>query len=195
MAIRPLAKCVLTLVLTIAPSQLGQPLRSQETKKDDTKTSSTSQSDTPKVIAAQRDEKKEAEPKKKKWSSTKLNEITFDDLKFDIEKDGDFERDMLTDSIEGLDDKRVRLRGWILPLSVFQQKGIRSFILVRDNMECCFGPGALIFDCVKVEMVKGKSTNFTTQIITVEGEFSVKEYKYPDGEHYAIYRIKGTTAK
>jgi hypothetical protein len=62
-------------------------------------------------------------------------------------------------------------------------------------MECCFGPMALIYDCVMVEMVKGKSVEYTTRPIVLEGEFSVKEYKYPDGEHYAIYRIKGVSVK
>lgn len=142
-------------------------------------------------------QKKEKPPKKppKTWSAKKVNEITFDDIKFDIEKDGKFKRSMLTKSIENLNDKKVRLRGWLLPSSVYMQKNIRYFVLVRDNMECCFGTGAALYDCVIIEMVKGKSVDFTTRPIAIEGEFSVKEYEYPDGGHYAIYRIKGVSVK
>ncbi len=62
-------------------------------------------------------------------------------------------------------------------------------------MECCFGPRAALYDCVIVEMVKGKSANFTLGPVAIEGEFSVKEYEYPDGGHYAVYRIKGVSVK
>ncbi|MEO2011432.1 MAG: DUF3299 domain-containing protein [Pirellulaceae bacterium] len=146
-------------------------------------------------ISQETKDKPAKKPPKKTWSSTKVNEITFDDVKFDIEKGGKFKREMLTKSIENLDDKKVRLRGWILPSSVFKQKGIRQFVLVRDNMECCFGPRAALYDCVIVEMVKGKSANFTLGPVAIEGEFSVKEYEYPDGGHYAVYRIKGVSVK
>jgi hypothetical protein len=139
-------------------------------------------------------EKPKPKPKRN-WSSKKVNEITFDDLKLDIKKGGEFERDMVTDSIEDLSKKKVRLRGWILPSSVYRQDGIREFVLVRDNLECCFGPTAAIYDCVIIEMVKGETADFTTRIIQVEGEFAVKEYEYPDGGHYAIYRIKGESIK
>lgn len=122
-------------------------------------------------------------------------DITFDTLKFDIEKDGDFERSMLTEPIEKLNGKTVRLRGFILPASVFQQRGIKQFVLVRDNMECCFGPGAAIYDCVMVEMSGDESATFSTRPIAVEGIFHVREYKYPNGKHYAIYHLDGLKVK
>jgi hypothetical protein len=124
-------------------------------------------------------------------------DITFDDIKFDIEKDGIFERKMLTEEIEGLHKKTVRLRGYILPASVFQQTGIKKFVLVRDNQECCFGPGAALFDCVMIEMVDGKSANFTTRPVAVRGTFMIdsESFQYPDGGHYAIYKMLVTEVK
>ncbi len=125
----------------------------------------------------------------------KPEEITFDDVKLDLKKDEPYVESKLTDRVRQLDKKSVRIRGWILPASVFQQKGIKSFVLVRDNMECCFGPGAALFDCIMVEMDEGKSADFTTRPVAVEGVFRVKEFKYPDGKQYAIYHLRGQSVK
>ena len=123
------------------------------------------------------------------------NDIDFDTIKFEMEKEDDFKRTMLTDTIKGLDGKPIKIRGYILPASVFQQKGIKQFVLVRDNMECCFGPGAALFDCIMVEMAGASSASFTTRPVAVEGRFTVKEYKYPNGKHYAIYHLDGVKVK
>ena len=45
---------------------------------------------------------------------------------------------MITPAIEKLENTKVRIRGYILPS--FQQSGLTQFVLVRDNMQCCFGP-------------------------------------------------------
>ncbi|MCA9121618.1 MAG: DUF3299 domain-containing protein [Planctomycetales bacterium] len=119
----------------------------------------------------------------------KTKDLTFDDIKFDIKKDAPFKRAMLTDEIEKLAGTPVKIRGYILPS--FQQKGIKQFVLVRDNMECCFGPGAALYDCILVEMAAGKSASFTVRPVSVEGEFQISEFIGPDGKHLAIYRMVG----
>jgi hypothetical protein len=63
--------------------------------------------------------------------------------------------------------------------------------LVRDNLECCFGPGAAIYDCVVVDMRPGKSTSYTVRPVTVSGTFAVRELLDPDGKHLAIYHLDG----
>jgi hypothetical protein len=115
-------------------------------------------------------------------------EISFDTIKFDMEKGEPFERSMLTDAIEKLNGVRVRIRGYMLPS--FQQSGIKQFVLVRDNQECCFGPGAALFDCVIVDMGE-QSTNFSVRPVAVEGTFSIREFKGPDDTHLAIYHLDG----
>ncbi len=123
-------------------------------------------------------------------------DLTFDDLKFDMEKGGLFKRSMLTEEIEALHKQEIRIRGYILPASVFKQTGIEEFVLVRDNMECCFGPGAMLYDCIIIQMEKGKTADFTTRPIAVKGKFEIKEFKYPESEeHYAIYRMIASEAK
>lgn len=123
----------------------------------------------------------------------RTQDITFDDIKFDMEKGAPFKRSMLTEKIEKLADTPIKIRGYILPS--FQQKGIKQFVLVRDNMECCFGPGAALYDCILVEMAPDKSASFTVRPVSVEGKFEISEFLGPDGKHLAIYRMVGEEVK
>ena len=123
----------------------------------------------------------------------KIRDLTFDDVKFEMQKSEAFQRSMLTEKIERLHGARVRIRGFILPS--FQQAGITQFVLVRDNLQCCFGPGAALYDCILVEMAEGKSTSFTVRPVAVEGVFSIKPFLGPDGKHLAIYRMEGQSVK
>jgi hypothetical protein len=125
-------------------------------------------------------------------SDGKIKDLTFDDIKFEMKKGDPFERSMLTKQIEALDGQTIRIRGYMLPS--FQQKGITQFVLVRDNLECCFGPGAALYDCVVVEL-KGTSATFTVKPIAVEGVFKIEEFTDPDGNHLAIYHLDGTKVK
>ena len=112
---------------------------------------------------------------------------TFDDLRFEIAVGEPFRREMLPPKIEALKDQRIRIRGFILPTP--QKRGIKTFVLVRDNQECCFGPGAALYDCILVEMQAGKSAEFSIQPVTVEGTFDLQEVRGPDGMHLAIYHL------
>ena len=124
---------------------------------------------------------------------SRVKDISFDTIKFDIAKGAPFKRDMLTKEISALEGQLVRIRGYMLPS--FQQSGIKKFVLVRDNMECCFGPGAAIYDCVIIEMQGSSSASFSVRPMAVEGVFKVSEFKGPDGKHLAIYHIDGRSAK
>jgi hypothetical protein len=116
-------------------------------------------------------------------------ELTFDDIKFDMEKGDPFTRDLLPKRVTALEREPIRIRGYILPS--FQQTGLTQFVLVRDNMECCFGPGAALYDCIVVRMRPGKSTNFSIRPVAVAGTFRLEELRGPDGKHLAIYAMDG----
>lgn len=118
-----------------------------------------------------------------------VREISFDDIKLDMEKGTPFTRDLLPKRVTALEQERVRIRGYILPS--FQQAGLTQFVLVRDNQECCFGPGAALHDCVVVRMLPGRSTNFSIRPVAVAGRFRVEELRGPDGKHLAIYALDG----
>jgi hypothetical protein len=118
-----------------------------------------------------------------------VREITFDDIKLDMEKGAPFTRDLLPKRVTALEQERVRIRGYILPS--FQQTGLTQFVLVRDNQECCFGPGAALHDCVVVRMLPGRTAEFSIRPVAVAGRFKVDELRGPDGKHLAIYALDG----
>lgn len=133
--------------------------------------------------------KPQAEPPAPSGTPDRLRDISFDDLKFDINKGDPFQRSLLTDKIEALNGKPVRIRGYILPS--FQQTGLTQFVLVRDNLSCCFGPGAAIYDCVIVEMKPGHSTDYSLYPVAVDGTFTIHEMLDPEGKAVAIYHLDG----
>ena len=143
-------------------------------------------------------ESKPAKPQSKKpvkalTTNTRIVDKTFDDLNFDIEPDAPFDQSMLTEEIDELVDKRIRIRGYILP--TFQRSGLKQFVLVRDNMECCFGPGAALYDCIIVDMLPGKSADFSVKPVAVEGQFTIDEFIGPDGTHLAIFHMDAEKVK
>ena len=142
-------------------------------------------------------DKQLADERRAREAARKRGEITFDDLKFDIEKDAEFKPEMITKSLKELDKKSFTIRGFILPSMVFQQSGIKKFVLVRDNQECCFGPGALLYDCIMVDMAPGKSTSFATRVVTVKGKFEIdlESYKDPDNGYIAVYKMTAEEVK
>lgn len=173
-----LARALLA-VLWLAGGILILPLSAQEPVKPDRPPPVSQKEDRPQVEFA----RKAGEP---------LG-ITFDDLVFEMEKGGKFERSMLTGKITEMDGDKVRIRGFIRP--AFKEKGIAKFVFVRDNQECCFGPGAALYDCILVELGGEKTTDYTVRPITVLGTLYLKEFKGPDGNIWAIYRMKNATVE
>jgi hypothetical protein len=126
-------------------------------------------------------------------AASTIREITFDDIKLEMQKGEPFTRDRLTPRVAELERQRVRVRGYILPS--FQQSGLTQFVLVRDNQECCFGPGAALHDCVVVRMQPGRTAEFSIRPVAVEGRFRVEELRGPDGTHLAIYALDGESVQ
>ncbi|MDZ4820455.1 MAG: DUF3299 domain-containing protein [Planctomycetota bacterium] len=134
-----------------------------------------------------------------------LRNITFDTIKFEMEKGEKFDRKMLTPEIEKLDGQRVKLRGYMLPSTI--QSGIEHFILVRDNLECCFGPGAALFDSTVVLMADGETTELSLSPIAVEGTFRIHEVSNPyfgrpeipgrpkENSHMSIFRLEDAVVR
>lgn len=122
-----------------------------------------------------------------------IRDISFDDIAFDMEKGSAFSRDLLPERVLALQGQPVRIRGYILPS--FQQTGLTQFVLVRDNMECCFGPGAALYDCIVVKMQPGQTADFSIRPVAVTGVFDLAELKGPDGNHLAIYALAGETVR
>ena len=116
-------------------------------------------------------------------------ETTFDDLKFPMEKTDAYVESMLTERVKSLFGQRIRIRGYMYPTP--RRRGLKQFILVRDNMVCCFGPGAALFDCVLVSMKEGSTAEFAIRPIAVEGEFHYEPLTGPDGQPLALFQLTG----
>ena len=116
-----------------------------------------------------------------------VKDLTFDDVKFEMEADDTFRDEMLTDAIRELHGQRIRIRGYIRP--GVKNSDIQKFVFVRDNQECCFGPGAMLYDAMLVKMESGGALDFTVRPITIEGTFVIKSFEGPDGKIWAIYRM------
>jgi hypothetical protein len=106
-----------------------------------------------------------------------------------MEKGEPFERSMLTEQIEALAGQTIRIRGFMLP--DVKQSGITEFVLVRDNRECCFGPGAALYDCIRISMDAGKAAEFSVRPIAVKGVLRIEPFVDPEGKALAIYHLEG----
>ncbi|MEK6235182.1 MAG: DUF3299 domain-containing protein [Planctomycetales bacterium] len=135
----------------------------------------------PKRVLAQR-----SAPSKK--ASKRTKNITFDSVKFKMKKNEEFKRSMLTKEIEALQGQKIKIRGWMHP-AVYTNTNIKRFVLVRDNQECCFGPGAMLYDCMYVEMASDKTTDFTSRPFFVEGVLDLEPLKVGK-KTFAIYRLR-----
>jgi hypothetical protein len=122
-----------------------------------------------------------------------IRNITFDTVKLNLNKGDPYHSDLLTPAVKQLDGSRVRIRGFILPPP--QQTGLTRFVLVRDNLACCFGPGAAIYDSMIIQMKKDLSIDYTVQPIMVEGTFNIHEVHTPDGRCLSIYHLTADKAQ
>ncbi len=122
-------------------------------------------------------------------------DVSFDSLKFEIEPTEEYNDAMMTDKIKALDGKRIVIHGYILPGSVYRDTGIKEFVLIRDNQQCCFGPGAKLYHNMQVEMQEGTSANFSTFPVTVQGEFHIRPWHAPDGKCYSVYHLTAESVR
>jgi len=123
-----------------------------------------------------------------KKATTSIQETTFDDLKFEMEKTERFRREMIPPSIEALLDRPIRIRGYIYPTA--KRRGLKQFVLVRDNLECCFGPGAALYDCILVHMEPGHTAEYSLRPVAVAGTLRLEEVIGPDGQPLVIYQME-----
>lgn len=121
-------------------------------------------------------------------SSTQAVETTFDDIKFEMGLNDPFKRSLLTPKIEDLFGQRIRIRGYMYP--TLKRRGLTAFVLVRDNQECCFGPGAALFDCIRVQLHPDKTAEYSIRPVAVEGILKFEEFTDMDGTTRAIYMLE-----
>ena len=122
----------------------------------------------------------------------KVTEITFDDLKCNMQEDIVFRPWMLTDRAKELDGSRIRLTGFMMPFD--KQKGIENFVLLR-NSECKFGAGGKADHLLQVFLQPGVTVSYKgDQPLEVVGTLKINPFQGPDGNTWCIYDLAGESA-
>ncbi|MDB6112726.1 MAG: hypothetical protein JWR69_4476 [Pedosphaera sp.] len=95
----------------------------------------------------------------------------------------------IPDSVQSLDEKKVAVKGFMLPIKL-EEGRVTEFILLKNRMMCCFGLAPRINEWVSVRMAgKGEKATMDHPVI-VSGTLHVAEIRrgaVPTG----IYRLDG----
>jgi hypothetical protein len=87
-----------------------------------------------------------------------------------------------------LEGKRVFIKGYAFPGG--QQTGIKQFVLVRDNNQCCFGGNPQLTDMIEVTLRGSLEMTYTTRMRKLAGTFHVRVGQQGvDGLRAAIYHL------
>jgi hypothetical protein len=74
--------------------------------------------------------------------------------------------------VEELDGKKVFIKGYVFPGP--QKQGIRTFLLVRDKGDCCFGGNPRITDRIQVTLANQR-LSFSSGLFKVAGTFRLEQ--------------------
>ena len=127
------------------------------------------------------------------WYQTELPE-GFRRISFgaDISKKGfvveDGERRAHPD-VEELAGKTLFLKGFMYPEQ--QLDGLSTFILCRDNGQCCFGGQPKIEDMIKVKMAEGQTARYYEYMVSVAGVFRLRDSRKA-GNLEPAYELEAT---
>jgi hypothetical protein len=94
--------------------------------------------------------------------------ISYDDLQPSAEKP----KQGIPDSAMALNGKNVFIKGYVFPGR--DNYGIREFLLVRDQGDCCFGGQPKITDRIQVKLADPEQLTFRTSLHKLAGTFRIK---------------------
>lgn len=174
----------------VAKDEKSTDKKAEATKTEDTKTDVKPETKT----SAKADDKGAEKEASESGDKNRVRNITFDAVKFDMKKGDNFERKMITPAIEKLHGKKIRIGGYILPSG--DNEITDGFFLTRDNAECCFGPGAIVYDRIWVELKPDVVQKYLTRSVRVTGLFEIKYMKDPiDDSYMAVYQLSDVEVK
>lgn len=102
--------------------------------------------------------------------------------------------DLIPAKIRALDGTRVMLTGFMVPVEI-QKERVRTFLLVKNQMVCCFGIAVSMNDWVMVDMEPGKTAPFVQDVLlNAYGVLEVGE-RLEDGMVMSIYRLRGDSVE
>jgi hypothetical protein len=92
------------------------------------------------------------------------------------------------DSAYEFDGKRVLVKGYVLAGN--RKDGIRTFILVRDKGDCCFGGNPKITDRILVQLKPGLVFSYTDRLQKLAGLFHVEQGQAVDVAGNVVYQLE-----
>ncbi len=72
-----------------------------------------------------------------------------------------------------LDGEKVFIKGYVFPGT--QRRGIKTFLLVRDKGDCCFGGNPKVTDRVQVTLTDPQRLTFSSGLHKVAGTFRLDQ--------------------
>lgn len=110
----------------------------------------------------------------------------------DISKKGLMEVDGMLQphpDVVALDGKKVFLKGYMYQTNSTQD--LRSFLMVKDNQDCCFGANPSITDRLGVVMTGDKTVDYRGGKVAIAGTFRLNPNYDPEESLAPIYLIEG----
>lgn len=96
----------------------------------------------------------------------------------------------IPERIRKLNGQKLTVQGFMVPLEV-RRNSVKSFLLVRNQMVCCFGAASSFNEWVYVQMEGDRAVKYTPDVlVSVYGTFDLGE-DIQDGMVMSIYRVKG----
>jgi hypothetical protein len=100
--------------------------------------------------------------------------------------------------IEALNGKKIFIKGYIRPSSITQRVGVKEFLLVRDNNECCFGDLSKVkyYDQIDVDLVGSLTVNYVEgALYRIGGIIEIEPENVMGVGLKAVYTLKADYAR
>ena len=101
--------------------------------------------------------------------------------------------DLVPETALAAHGRDVLLKGYMYPGK--QTSGIRQFLLVRDQGDCCFGGNPKITDRVLVTLADPAGIAFTPRLVKIAGHFSVRPAGAPEIGGGVLYHLEAARAR
>jgi hypothetical protein len=94
--------------------------------------------------------------------------------------------------VQALNGKRVFIKGYFRQDSSPISRNVKSFLLVRDNNQCCFGDMSSVkyYDQVKVDLADKLTTDYSTRLFRVAGTLRIVPQFLMPGSQRPVYYLE-----
>ena len=118
--------------------------------------------------------------------------VTFSELKPDEQERS--RRTHVPPDVLTHNGQQVFIKGFMRPGK--QMRGLKSFLLVRDNNECCFGDNIpAYYDRVQVQMTDGLMADYSTGMYRMAGTLKISEESARHETEETVYTLEADYIK